>query len=193
MAIIQCINHHYYDNTKTDLCPYCAKLESPLDFEDGDNLREQQTVFKESAFSANEGQKTEMYGESIGEGDKTISLFSDEAENQFTVAWLVCMSGPVKGKSYTLHKGRNFAGRSIEMDIILSDDLLLSREKHFSVVYDPKDNRFYIVAGSGRTYLNEVHLQGEKEITEGDIISAGESEYIFIPFCKEGRIWQSKE
>ena len=192
MAITQCENGHYFDGAKDAVCPYCAKLEGQ-GFSEDSGLREQQTVFMQSVFSVNEGQNTEIYGEMVGEDDKTISIFSDEAENWFTVGWLVCMGGPVKGKSYTLHSGRNHAGRSMEMDIVLSDDLLLSREKHFSIVYDPKTNRFYLVAGAGRTYHNEEYLTAENELFEGDRISAGESEYIFIPFCKEERTWASKE
>jgi hypothetical protein len=67
--------------------------------------------------------------------------------------------------------------------------MLLSREKHFSIVYDPKGSGFYIIAETGRTYLNGNHLTGGHELVEGDHITAGESEYIFVPFCKEGRTW----
>jgi len=188
MAIIQCGNNHYYDSAKNIHCPYCEKLNEAVTA-DGNDIQEKNTEFVISSFSADGGTKTEMYGEMVADGDKTISIFSDEAQNQYTAGWLVCMSGPVKGKSYILHKGRNFAGRDMSMDIVLSDDLLLSREKHFSVVYEPKKNRFYLIAGTGRTYCNDNHLTGETEIFEGDRITAGESEYIFIPFCKEGRVW----
>ncbi|MBQ8828279.1 MAG: FHA domain-containing protein [Clostridia bacterium] len=99
------------------------------------------------------------------------------------------MNGIEKGKSYPVYSGRNFAGRSIDMDIVLSDDSVISRENHFSIVYDPKSITFYLVAGEGRTYLNGEHVQAGTEITDGDEISVGESRYIFTPFCKKGRVW----
>jgi len=185
--IVQCERLHYYDSAKSAVCPYCLKQDSASVYDAGDDLREQRTVYVEPAVL--EDQLTEAYGEAVGEGDKTISLYADEMENQFTVGWLVCMNGPAKGKSYALHKGYNFAGRSIDMDIVLSDDLLLSNEKHFSVVYDQKSNRFYIIAGTGNTTVNGARLTGENKLSEGDMISVGASALIFIPFCRVGRTW----
>jgi hypothetical protein len=185
MALVRCERGHYYDDAKNDSCPSCRKPGGEGDFTADDVLREQLTV----SLLSDEGRETELYGEAVSEGDKTIGIFSPEAGNWCTVGWLVCVSGPVKGKSYTLHSGRNFAGRDPDMDIALSDDLTLSREKHFSIVYDPKENAFYIIAGAGRTYINDRHLEGDSALADGDRITAGESEYIFVPFCKEGRTW----
>ncbi|MCL1792350.1 MAG: FHA domain-containing protein [Oscillospiraceae bacterium] len=189
MAIVQCNRQHYYDDAKDGVCPFCAKENNLPDLYENGNLREQQTVFMGTSSSNDENQLTEYYGELVDEGDKTVYFPSNEMENLFTAGWLVCVKGFAKGKSYTLHRGRNYAGRSMDMDVVLSDDLSISREKHFSVIYDPKSNLFYIVAGSGRTYINGNHLGNDQELFEGDLISAGESEYIFIPFCKVGRIW----
>ena len=189
MAIVRCSKNHYYDNVKDETCPYCLKLQGFSGALNQDSLAERQTVFKQQDSLIYENQETEMYGESVDEGDKTISLYPDESENLFTVGWLVCMNGSAKGKSYVLHKGRNFAGRSVNMDIALTDDFLISRDKHFSVVYDPKSNRFYILAGTGRTYINNTPLRDEKELADGDLISAGASLFIFVSFCREGRTW----
>jgi len=188
MAIVICGNMHYFDNSKNEQCPYCVKLQSGETIDKND-IQEQQTVYKDIYSNSDQGQKTEAYGEAIDEGDKTIGFYSDETGNSFTVGWLVCTNGPVKGKSYSLHSGRNFAGRSLDMDVVLSDDLTISREKHFSIVYDPKSNLYFLLAGSGNTFLNGQPMTEDKEIFEGDCITAGASEYTFIPFCKEGRKW----
>ena len=187
MAIVQCPNNHYYDDKKNTQCPYCEKLNAR---ECEDDLNEQLTSYFEPEENDDNVQLTEGYGEVVYEYEKTIGIFTDETNNVLTTGWLVCISGAEKGKSYTLHSGRNFVGRSLNMDVVLSDDVSISREKHFSIVYDPRSVRFYLVAGSGYTYKNEQLISMDNELFEGDIIRAGQNQYIFIPFCKEGREWE---
>lgn len=186
MAIVQCINHHYYDDTKNKECPYCAKM---LTSEASQEMGEQLTCYMDD-YSVDDAQMTEAYGDFVDEEDKTIGFFDEEVGNVLTVGWLVCTCGPQKGKSYIVHSGRNFAGRSLDMDIVLSDDQAISREKHFSIVYDPKDVKFYFVAGEGQTYVNDEPIQEECLLNEGDVLKVGECSYLFIPFCKEGRVWE---
>ncbi len=186
MAIVQCPSGHYYDDNRNDTCPYCEKLENDSPISPG--LNEQLTSYYESDYG-DDYRLTEGYGESVEEYDKTIGIFTPETGNVLTAGWLVCVSGPVRGKSYVIHSGRNFAGRSFDMDIPLSDDNYLSRENHFSMVYDPRGKAFYLVSGEGQTYVNDNAVTSQIEIFEGDVIRAGMSEYVFIPYCKEGRDW----
>lgn len=191
MAIVQCENHHYYDDKRDASCPYCAKMADSST--ETDDIREQLTSYADFATMEDDAQLTEAYGENVGEYDKTIGLFTDgDTQNVCTVGWLVCVNGPARGKSYPLHAGRNFAGRSPDMDMVLSDDKAISRDKHFSIVYDPRGVRFYVVAGCGQTYWNQQAVLEEQEIRDGDEIVAGESHYIFVPFCREGRVWDEK-
>ena len=171
-AIVKCErivsgHEHYYDNAQNGVCPICASLQTQdMDFEE--------------------------YGVTVDESGATVGLgFKGEGENLFTVGWLVCVKGHAKGRSYDLHMGYNFVGGFTD-DIHISwlNDPFFSPEKLFSIVYDPKGNHFYIVSDSGKAYVNGEHLKEERTISDGDRISIGESEYIFIPFCKEGRIWQ---
>ncbi len=186
MAIVQCPNNHYYDDKRNSTCPYCEKLNNT---NISGKLDEQLTSYIDSSEIDDNAVLTEGYGEGVTEYEKTIGIFIDEKENVLTVGWLVCLVGTEKGKSYVIHAGRNFAGRSVDMDIVLSDDNSLSREKHFSIVFDPKSISFYLVSGSGHTYINNEPVSSQQELFEGDIIKAGNSEYIFVPFCKEGRDW----
>lgn len=186
MAIIKCPNGHYYDDKRNSTCPYCEKVDNG-NF-DRSVLNEQLTSYMPSDDDDNV-QLTEGYGEFVTEYEKTIGIFTDESQNVLTAGWLICVKGVEKGKSYVLNSGRNFAGRSFDMDILLSGDDSVSRENHFSIVYDPKSVTFYLVSGSGHTYLNGNAVSNQAEIFEGDIIQAGISEYMFIPFCKEGRVW----
>ena len=187
MAIVKCPNNHYYDDTRYTSCPYCEKLDgvNPNDL----GINEQLTSYFASVVEDYDSQMTEGYGEYVTDFQKTIGIFTDESQNLLTVAWLVCVEGFQKGKSYVIHSGRNFAGRSLDMDIVLADDNEISREKHFSIVYDPKSISFYLVSGSGHTYINGEAAADQQVLTDGDTIQAGQSKYIFVPFCKEGREW----
>ncbi len=187
MAIVQCPNNHYYDDKRTATCPYCEKMNRAVAPDTGVN--EQLTSYIDPVEVDDNAQMTEGYGEAVSEFEKTIGIFLDESQNVLTAAWLVCVEGLEKGKSYVIHSGRNFAGRSPDMDIVLSDDNSITREKHFSIVYDPKSITFYLVCGSGHTYVNGEVVSSEKTIADGDEIQAGQSKYIFVPFCKEGREW----
>lgn len=79
------------------------------------------------------------------------------------------------------------------MDVVLVDDKTISRNKHCSVIYDPKGNTFYASAEGGNLmYLNDEMLETSTEIKEGDLITIGETKLMFVPFCKEGRIWEKE-
>lgn len=184
MAIVMCERNHYYDDSKNDSCPYCEKEANVID----DSMNEQETSF----FLQDEigdGQLTEAYGESVQEFEKTIGIFSEVNSNRLTAGWLVALNGEYRGKSYPVFLGRNFAGAGDDMDIVLYGDRRISRNKHFSVVYDPKHNMFYILPDEGQIYLNNKPVVGDSLLSEGDIVGVGETELIFIPFCKEGRDW----
>lgn len=184
MAILQCPNGHYYDDARSETCPYCQKLDIPAD----DPLREQVTSYVD--YEEDDAAVTEGYFDNVGEDDRTIGIFTDELQNQLTAGWLVCMNGLVKGKSYPFFVGRNFAGRSPDMDIVLSDDNQISREKHFSIVFDPVTVDFFLIPGNGSTLLNGNTVIHATELADGDEIKVGSTEYLFIPFCKKGRVWE---
>jgi len=76
------------------------------------------------------------------------------------------------------------------MDICITEDDTITRENHCSVVFDPKGKVFYISPGEGSiTYLNDKLLDDSGKLTEGDVITAGSTDLVFIPYCKEGRTW----
>lgn len=188
MAIIQCPNNHYYDDKRNHTCPYCEKLNASRAPEV--SLNEQMTSYVIPALDDDDDvQLTEGYGEAVSEYEKTIGIFVDETHNQLTTGWLVCVSGATKGKSYAIHSGRNFAGRSLDMDIVLSDDAAVMENKHFAVVYDPKSVAFYLVCGEGHTYVNGEPASEQVQLVDNDEIQVGKSKFVFVPFCKKGREW----
>ena len=185
MAIVTCPNNHYFDNVRFQTCPYCEKLKAGGA---ADSPNEQLTSYMGPADVGE--QLTEAYGESVGESDKTIGVFVDESHSEPAVGWLVCVEGGEKGKTHVIRSGRNFAGRSPDMDIVLSDDNSISRDGHFSIVYDPKSAEFYLIAGSGTVYLNGSLVTSQEKLNDNDVIGVGHSAYSFVPYCKEGREWK---
>ncbi len=189
MAIVQCPNNHYYDDKRNAVCPYCEKLHTDGGFSNG--LNEQLTSYVIPVDDDDEGQMTQGYGDDVGGYERTIGVFMDEeSHNQLTVGWLVCTGGPVRGKSFALNSGRNFAGSDPVMDIPLPDDMAVAQKNHFIVVYDPKSIAFYLVCGEGHTYVNGEALNDQIQLKENDEIQAGQSSFLFVPYCREGRVWE---
>lgn len=184
MALVKCLMGHYYDETKFDSCPFC-------DGNDGAEINMQKTVsgrtFSEDIKNV---QRTQMYADNGGENDKTIGVFSKLSGNDYTTGWLVETEGMSKGRSCELHHGRNFVGRKSNMDIRIAEDKTVTRENHFSVIYDDKANRFYLTAGGGITFHNGEFLRNSCELKDGDEIAVGKTKFIFVAFCKDGRNWK---
>ena len=126
--------------------------------------------------------------------DKTISFgFFGMMETPPVTGWLVCMTGSEKGKDFRLHTGKNFIGRATSMDVILVDDKKISRQKHCAVIYEPKENRFFVSPeGGNTTYLNDEMINKAENLKEGDIIRIGDTGLLFIPFCKGERTWEEE-
>lgn len=188
MNVICCEKGHHFDGDKYDSCPYCRQA-----YEDAE--QDSVTIAMEAVQMDMQmsDQLTERYLEHVHQDDKTISVFFAEKHFIPTTGWLVCIQGTQYGKSLPIYSGRNFAGRSKHMDIFLGNEQWISRENHFSIVYDPKSVKFMLVNGTGAVFLNGTEVLSPRELQEDDRISfGGESEYVFIPYCKEGRTWNEK-
>lgn len=163
MELAKCRNGHFFDADKYENCPYCEI----------DSGKEDHTVGYDVI--AQEKDRT------IG---KAFSVFGN-----LVVGWLVCVEGPERGRDYRLHAGRNFVGYSLRSDVV-TEDIEIAAEKHFSVIYDEKKNQFSIASGEGTlTWLNGNLLVGVKPLTEDAYICAGKSKFAFRSFCREEVKW----
>lgn len=180
MNVVKCENGHYYDESVNANCPYCS----------GKIVFGKQDDQKTLAVSLGlDDMVTEAYGVNVSECDKTIGIYKKNSTVNPIAGWLVCVDGPSKGRSFSVLAGRNFAGRSLEMDIRLLDDESISNGPHFSIIYDTKNISFYLTPGNSLTYLNDTAIEIGVPLKENDRIKAGNSEFIFINYCKEGRCW----
>ncbi|MDR2933202.1 MAG: FHA domain-containing protein, partial [Oscillospiraceae bacterium] len=128
-----------------------------------------------------------------GGEEKTVGIYKKTKGIDPVTGWLVCVGGDERGRDYRLHTGRNFVGRSYKMQICIADDPEVSRENHCSVVFEPIKSVFMLVPGTGTaTYLNGERLDGALVIKKGDMIQIGGSQMEFIPYCGEGKNWDTK-
>lgn len=203
--IKRCKNGHWYDNSVNKTCPHCKQESEKLRIGLNDVEEDDHTIsITEAGLSLGEelnaiigsapGAQMAEFADDNSDDDKTISFgFFGMADVQPVTGWLVCMTGGERGKDYRLHMGKNFVGRSPSMDVVLVDDKKIAREKHCSVIYEPKRNVFYLSAeGSNLVYLNDELLEAAKELKEDDRIKIGDTVLLFIPFGKGDRKWEEE-
>ncbi len=181
MAVVKCDKGHFYDDSKFDSCPHC---ESPL--EKRRTLSDEFTQYtpKPSSVVA-----VKLPGANEGD-EKTVGIFRSESGIEPVVAWLVCIEGKERGRSYLLHAGRNFIGRAIKSDICIADDREVSGEDHCSIVFEPRRVVYMLARGNGESVLiNGKALESTYILVGDEEIQVGSSKFIFIPYCKEGRTW----
>ena len=175
MPLGRCVNGHMYRTEKYgNKCPYC---DSSLD---------------------GAGKKPTK-APVMDDSDKT--KVSDDIDGiEPVVGWLICIEGVQRGQDYKIRQGKNFIGRSDEMDISIVGDDSISRKNHASIVYDPKPRRFLLLPGEGGglVYLSNQVKKEEAvltatEIDAYDVIEIGKSKFIFVNLCGIHFDWINKE
>lgn len=209
--IVKCENGHWYDTAVNRSCPHCKRNSEKLGIRLDDIEEDDRTISIAEVDLSLGDELGAIIGASIqnptdngffgaegdiasADGDKTISFgFFDLTDVSPVVGWLVCMTGTERGKDFRLHTEKNFVGRSTSMDVVLIDDKKIARDKHCSIQYDPKGNTFYVAPENGNlTYMNDQILDSPVIIQEGDLIKIGETKLMFVPFCREERIWEKE-
>lgn len=166
--LIRCENGHMFSARRYGtVCPYC-------------NI---ETATKE---------KKELADSVPTEEEIEEKLFYEEIHP--VCGWIVCISGPRQGKDYKVISGKNFIGRSDDMDIQILGDNEIARRNHAVIVFDPKKLESVLLPGdsNGLVYLNEVAVYTPQVLNPYDVIEMGNSKFLFLPFCGEHFMWQSK-
>ena len=203
--IKRCNNGHWYDTGVNKVCPHCKQESEKLKIGMYDIEEDDHTIsIAEAGLSLGE-ELNSIIGSASGasmtglmdaqsDDDKTISFgFFGMSDIQPVTGWLVCMTGEERGKDYRLHMGKNFVGRSPSMDVVLVDDKKIAREKHCSVIYEPKEDMFYVSSEGGNlVYLNDEMLQSLEKLEQDDRITIGDTTLIFVPFSRGKRKWEKE-
>ena len=213
-TIVRCTNGHFYDADKTKNCPYCIKKEEnreriiqalpehPGFVVDDVGLSEDHTmampangeVFIGKAGTDGERHVQRVAGISAGEEGVTRSIFSKPLGTAYVTGWLVGIEGPVKGRDYRIMHGKNWVGRNYNMDICISEGDGISVINQCALVYDGKGNQFFILQGNGTTtYLSGELVREPKLLQLGDRISMGNCVFEFVPFCRDGHVWEVED
>lgn len=190
MNLTRCNNGHFYDAEKFGSCPHCSSNNRdysetvPYDENNLTQMQEEGMGLKELVEEVTGGSEDES---------KTISFYNKVIGSEPVVGWLVCTEGSHFGEDFRLTGGRNFIGRSVEMDIALTGDKSISREKHAIILYEPMENIFMIQPGDSRelSYLNGKVILGAEVIKANDVLAVGETKLMFIPCCSEQFKWEN--
>lgn len=125
------------------------------------------------------------------DNEKTVSYYGGTLETEPVVGWLVCVEGKLLGKAFELKNGKNFIGRSPQMDVILEGDANVSRDRHAIVTYEPKGRMFFAQPGESRElfYVNDQVVLMNVVLNDRDIISVGKTQLMFVPLCGPDFSW----
>ena len=107
------------------------------------------------------------------------------------VGWLIALGGAHLGTDFRLKVGKNFIGRSPSMDVALTEDKSVSRDRHAVVVYEPKEHMYIVQPGEASTlvYKNEQVVLTPEILKAYDVITVGDVNLLFIPLCNKEFNW----
>lgn len=202
MNLIRCEKGHFYDGDKFAQCPHCAPNEEDREVtialreggnetKTGDNSSKTDNVTL-SLKDALVASQTSVLDEDDDMG-KTVRYYENSAlENEPCVGWLVGLNQEVFGQSFILKSGKNFIGRSNDMDIVLAKDNTVSRNKHAILIYEPKSRMFIAQPGESRElfYLNDEVVLNNQQMKKNDILLIGNTRLMLIPCCDEQFCWE---
>lgn len=199
-----CGNGHFYNNDEHSSCPYCGVQVNigggGAEVGGTRRLNEGPTDPVNPNPPGGDAGKTRAANAprpnpNAGDG-KTRIHWPNQPETEIdpVVGWLVCTTGPDRGRDYRIRNGRNFIGRDPSMDIAITGDQEISREKHAKVTYDPTSRTFSVSPGDvrGLTYLNDVSVEMATKLTEHARIRVGSTVLLFIPLCGEDFNWETE-
>ena len=123
---------------------------------------------------------------------KTVGIYNiPNTSGAPVVGWLVCVKGESVGESFNIRSGRNNIGRAVSMDISLVKEKSVSRERHCSITFEPKQKKFFLQSGesSGLTYVNDELVMTYVTLNNHDKILLGNSMFVFIRLVDEHFTW----
>lgn len=122
---------------------------------------------------------------------KTIPFHQINKVSTPCVGWLVALGGEQIGTDFRLKVGKNFIGRNSDMDVALTGDKSVSRDRHAIVVYEPKSHLYLVQPGesSSLVYRNNEVVLSPVKLGAYDVITVGDVNLLFMPLCGDQFNW----
>lgn len=180
--LTRCPEGHFYDGSKFRTCPFCQQA--------GPVKATQPMVSPQPADPLRTPEPPAVPSTTPDDMVQTVGYY-ENMQDQPVTGWLVIVGGPGRGKDFRLRPGRNYIGRSGDMDVVLDADQTVSRNKHAIIVFDPVSRATLCQPGESRElfYLNGRMVTEASALKPRDILSIGKTRLAFIPFCDEGFSW----
>lgn len=201
MNLTKCSNGHFYDSDMYASCPHCGgggAENKTISFDGGTSPQIMETVDLEN-FSQPEEPSGSVENYDELDDFKTISIYqNDKVETKAmapTVGWLVCTKGKFYGQDFHLKSGRNFIGRSSSMDVRLTGENTVSRERHATIIHEPRQNIFIAQPGDSRElfYVNGDVVLSPVQLKKNDVLQIGEVCLMLIPCCDSAFNWDKEK
>ena len=113
-------------------------------------------------------------------------------EERPVCAWLVCIEGARKGKSYVISFGENFVGTDRDNEIqVLGDEKL--KKRHTLIYFDEETNKGMLLPAraDGIVYMDNKAVYERRILKDQDILEIGKEKFIYVAFeGKYGNLWQ---
>ena len=214
MTLTRCSHGHFYDEDKFDQCPHCGNAGQNPDVTVPLNRNSSPTVAltqnnqedkptsqlgapasPSSLAAAAKSAMTSATAPPPGGDTVTVSYYNKAIGTEPVVGWLVCVEGSHLGEDFKLKSGRNSIGRGTGMDVSITGDNTVSREKHAIVVYEPVNHQFLATPGDARElcYLNGKLVLSPMELKVNDVLTVGATRLMFFPCCTDAFHWDMVE
>lgn len=206
MNLTKCNYGHFYDKDTYASCPHCggvnAEPNQTFSFANNDGVEPGKTMGWDNISSPMEPLADVISPEAnmdYHEESKTISIYQDMKVETLqkvpTVGWLVCTKGKFYGQDFHLKSGRNFIGRGVDMDVCLAGENTVSRDRHATIIHEPKQNLFMAQPGESRElfYVNGEVVLSPVQLKKNDVLQMGEVQLMLIPCCDSAFSWAQED
>ncbi len=209
MKLTRCNNGHYYDADTYSSCPHCGgggAVENKTVAFDGGQTQSLQDTMDLDSFQNNQASSMSNIPqpEPIGGGfdlddAKTVSIYQNNKvetpQMAPVVGWLVCTKGKFYGQDFRIKSGRNFIGRGTDMDVCLAGESTVSRDRHATIIHEPRQNVFIAQPGESRElfYVNGNVVLTPVQLKKNDVLQIGNVQLMLIPCCDDAFNWKEEE
>lgn len=117
---------------------------------------------------------------------------STSCKDQLPFGWIVVVSGPGRGASFSLSKEISEIGRAESQDVQLDfGDPHISRMRHATIHYDEARQAIAVRSGgkANPVLLNKMILQGEQPLNHRDRIKLGLTTLRFVAIDDQQSFW----